>query len=320
MTNNHLSLSIVAFILLLFFFLFSWSAIAETGVCSSLAVPSGYKCEEFDVKTEDGYILKMQRIPSVADQPGTPVLLQHGVLADGMVWQLNSPGEALAFVLADAGYDVWIANTRGTRWSRRHEILDPSSRAFWAWSWDELVTYDLPATVEFVYKQTGQKLHFVGHSQGTLIALAALSEGGLGEKLISAVMLSPIGFLTHMKTKLGVLAAKSFLGEIYAWLGIAEFDPAGSSVKNLMKKLCRNPTVNCYDLFSAFTGKNCCLNESTIELYLQYEPQSTSTRNMVHLAQSDRGNRSKRSTYQFGRIDRRRRSTTIRSDPIGSAR
>lgn len=33
-------------------------------------------------------------------------------------------------------------------------------------------------------------------------------------------------------------------------------------------------------------GKNCCLNSSTVELFLKNEPQSTATKNMIHLAQS----------------------------------
>lgn len=37
-------------------------------------------------------------------------------------------------------------------------------QAYWDWSWDELVAYDLPATFQYVLDQTGQKLHYVGHS------------------------------------------------------------------------------------------------------------------------------------------------------------
>uniref|UniRef100_A0A1D1Y6A8 Triacylglycerol lipase 2 n=1 Tax=Anthurium amnicola TaxID=1678845 RepID=A0A1D1Y6A8_9ARAE len=147
------------------------TATDAVGVCSSLVIPTGYKCQEFTVKTQDGYILSMQRIPEgrkgsggAAGQKRQPVLLQHGVLMDGMTWLLNSPEESLAYVLADSGFDVWISNTRGTRWSRRHATLDPSSRAFWGWSWDDLAMYDLPATFNFVYQQTGQKLNYVGHS------------------------------------------------------------------------------------------------------------------------------------------------------------
>ncbi|KAI8541332.1 hypothetical protein RHMOL_Rhmol08G0052800 [Rhododendron molle] len=35
-------------------------------------------------------------------------------------------------------------------------------------------------------------------------------------------------------------------------------------------------------------GKNCCLNSSTVELFLKNEPQSTATKNMIHLAQTVR--------------------------------
>ena len=37
-------------------------------------------------------------------------------------------------------------------------------QAYWEWSWDELVHYDLSSFVQYVHDQTGQKLHYVGHS------------------------------------------------------------------------------------------------------------------------------------------------------------
>lgn len=264
------------------------------GCCESVVKPNGYKCQEFEVQTEDGFILSMQRIPEGRGGGGggerkQPVFLQHGVLMDGMTWLLNSPQESLAFILADSGYDVWIGNMRGTRWSRRHASLDSSRPAYWEWSWDELAAYDLPAMVDFVYQQTGQKMHYVGHSMGTLVALASFSEGRLVDKLKSAALLSPVAYLAHMTTPLGIIAAKVFLGEILTnWLGLAEFNPKLNFVSNFLNKYCHIPGVDCYNLMESFTGKNCCLNTSTVELFLKYEPQPTSTRNMVHLAQTFR--------------------------------
>ncbi|XP_058093260.1 triacylglycerol lipase 2-like isoform X3 [Magnolia sinica] len=215
------------------------------GICESLVIVHGYPCIEYNVKTEDGFVLSMQRIPDglVKGNGGNnkqPVLLQHGVLMDGMTWLLESPDQSLGFVLADNGYDVWIANSRGTRWSRGHASLDPANPAYWNWSWDEMVDYDLTANLDFVYSQTGQKVDYVGHSM------------------------------------------------ITTWLGIAEFNPKGKAVADFLKTLCANPGVDCFDLIRSFTGKNCCLNESTVDLFLKYEPQSTATKNMVHLAQTVR--------------------------------
>ncbi|WOG96383.1 hypothetical protein DCAR_0415718 [Daucus carota subsp. sativus] len=285
---------------------------AVAGICSAAEIMHGYKCQEYDVTTADGYILSLQRFPQGKNGGGgmnkQPVLLQHGVLVDGMTWLLNSADQSLALILADNGYDVWIANTRGTRFSRRHVSLDPSNPDFWDWTWDELVAHDLPAAIDFVFKQTGQKIHYVGHSMGTLIALTSFSEGKQVDKVKSAALLSPIAYLSHMTTALGILAARAFVGEVrllcmHSYLfailmNIHILNRSIEPVANFLKVLCLDPKVNCFDLITALTGKNCCLNTSTVELFLKNEPQSTSTKNMVHLAQTFRNGRLAK--YDYG--------------------
>ncbi|CAK9134761.1 unnamed protein product [Ilex paraguariensis] len=262
--------------------------LAVDGICKSMVETQGYVCEEHKVTTLDGYILSMQRIPmgrsgKAADKP--PVLLQHGLLVDGITWLLNPPHESLGFILADNGYDVWIANTRGTNYSRGHTSLTPNDPAYWEWSWDELVAHDLPASFRFVHDQTGQKMHYVGHSLGTLIAFSAFSQKKLLNMLRSAALLSPIAYLGQMPSPLSRSAADAFLAEDLYWLGLHEFAPRGEAVAKLLEDICKNPNTNCTDLITSFTGPNCCVNSSSTVDFLEHEPQSTATKNMVHLAQ-----------------------------------
>ncbi|KAL8264499.1 hypothetical protein R6Q59_022629 [Mikania micrantha] len=276
----------------------------DVGICSLLIEPQGYMCEEHKVTTKDGYILSMQRIPeghggTKANKP--PVLLQHGVLMDGGTWVLNSRDESLGFILADNGFDVWIANTRGTNFSRGHTSLSPSDPAYWEWSWDELVAYDLPASIQFVHDQTGQNLHYVGHSLGTLIAFSAFSKDETLNLLRSAVLLSPIAYLGQMSSALARAGVDAFLGETLYWLGLHEFAPRGEAVANLLSVICKKPGNDCSDLMTSFTGQNCCVNSSMTDKFLEHEPQSTSTKNMIHLAQMIRTGTI--TMYDYGNAD-----------------
>ncbi|CAL9036941.1 unnamed protein product [Musa banksii] len=43
-----------------------------------------------------------------------------------------------------------------------------------------------------------------------------------------------------------------------------------------LELVCAMPGVKCYDLMASLTGPNCCLNDSTVDMYLKHELQPTS--------------------------------------------
>lgn len=63
-----------------------------------------------------------------------PVLVVPGYFCSSADWVNMGPEKSLGFLLADEGYDVWLANYRGTRWSRKHAWLDPDvdRKEYWS--------------------------------------------------------------------------------------------------------------------------------------------------------------------------------------------
>jgi len=149
------------------------------------------------VTTDDGYILSVFRVTSPDMKPGAhPIFLQHGLFSDSTTWVLNKEF-SLAFVLAKAGFDVWMGNNRGCLYSRSNTHLDPVKdfTKFFDYSFFELAKYDVPANVDYVRKRTGKaKITYIGHSQGTSQMFAALSEkfGQLDQKVDTFIALAPI--------------------------------------------------------------------------------------------------------------------------------
>ncbi|KAL0984130.1 hypothetical protein UPYG_G00137490 [Umbra pygmaea] len=267
----------------------------------------GYPAEEHNVITEDGYILSVNRIPygrKNRDGPKPAVFLQHGLLAAGSNWVTNLPNTSLAYMLADAGYDVWIGNSRGNTWSRRHLRLSPDQNDFWQFSYDEMAKKDLPAVVNHILKTTGQEqIYYVGHSQGTTIAFIAFScMPELASKIKMFFGLAPVAtasFTSSPMTKLSIFP--EFL--IWEIFGKKSFLPQSAMIKWFATHFCGKDPLHselCGNIFFVLCGfdeRN--LNMTRTPVYTTHCPAGTSVKNMIHWSQAVHGG--KLMAYNYGR-------------------
>jgi len=148
----------------------------------------GFPEEHHFVTTEDGYILTLHRIPGGRkknkldgeDAVGGKkpvVFILHGFMQNSEVWVCREkPSDNLALVLAECGWDVWMGNVRGNKYSMKHLKFDPNKEEFWDFSLDEIIHQDIPAMLGYVREYTNtDKLSYIGFSQGTAVGFGAFS-------------------------------------------------------------------------------------------------------------------------------------------------
>jgi lysosomal acid lipase/cholesteryl ester hydrolase len=110
------------------------------------------------------------------------------------VWVCISEEErCLPFALANQGYDVWLGNNRGNKYSKKSTRFSPTSLEFWNFSIDQFAFHDIPDSIDYVLNTTSQpSLAYVGFSQGTAQAFATLSiHPGLNDKVNLFIALAP---------------------------------------------------------------------------------------------------------------------------------
>ncbi|XP_031783791.1 lipase 3 isoform X2 [Nasonia vitripennis] len=267
----------------------------------SLVNRHGYPGEEHVVMTADGYLLRIHRIPGSPSRPravGKPVIyMQHGLLASSDTWVLMGPQRDLAYILADAGYDVWLGNVRGNTYSRAHVSLSPDyDPAFWEFSYHEIALYDVTAVIDYILIKTAQpSLVYIGHSMGTTISYILLSiKPEYNKKIRLLVSLAPVAFW-HAPPRAFVRflidnteAIKSFVTNAR----IYELFPLTAANAQLAKTTCSDGSIFqqlCMNFVYYSSGYNPeQLNASEVSYVLSYFPAGTSAQTLIHFSQNMR--------------------------------
>lgn len=205
-----------------------------TGSIEEIIESRGFAAEVHEVITKDGYILTLHRVVNPKlDKPGYPVLLMHGTngsaehfliasedgyLDENAIKRASSSemdqnsnellckeyDNNIGFCLAKKGYDVWLANQRSARHSRKHANLDINDDNYWDFCLDDQVAYDLPAFIGKVLKVSGSKtLGYLGLSIGNTIMFGLLaSQPGYNEVVKPFIALAPCYRMCNMRSPL----------------------------------------------------------------------------------------------------------------------
>jgi len=259
----------------------------------------GYDMEEHFVQTADGYIQGIHRVPYGRAGPGEGprpvVFMQHCLCCSSAIWVFGPPEKSLAFILADAGYDVWMGNARGNTYSRSHAFLDPDKdkEEFWDFDWHETAMYDVPSAIDHILRITGQeKVKYVGHSMGCTEFLTTMTmRPEYNEKVTVAALLAPPAYMSHAPNPIFLLAgAGDLINSLVHLMGMYEFLPNDMLGAILGHAACNeeHPLLveMCANFAYLFMGMHYgTMNKTMISVYLDHLPEGTSTRPFLHYAQ-----------------------------------
>lgn len=254
-----------------------------------------YDFQQFLVKTEDGYFLRVFRVRSInlansSHLPKKPLLFIHGILDSSDCWAIGDTPPIKSFL--DKDYDIWLMNSRGNKYSCCHASYDESSAEFWDFSFETMAQFDLPAVVQYIYNITFEKIVIVGHSQGTTQTFAYLSENSQTNFYIREFhAIAPVVYMTGLKESdltfyLPIKNALS-LSENMGIYQISDFKLNNSwFTETFLKIFCSGGYIVCDFFISRLIDKNPSrIDRKQMRKILERVPARTSIKSIQHYLQ-----------------------------------
>lgn len=156
-----------------------WLSLLCCGCASTLVEALPREAEVHRVRTPDGWQLELVRYQARPEATGRPVLLCHGINANGRNMDLDAR-HSMARWFSAHGREAWTVSLRP---SGPYFGADGGTSPRWkpGYDFDELVDQDLPTAVAHVRRVSGAPLiDYVGHSMGGLVLYGYLGRGGEG--------------------------------------------------------------------------------------------------------------------------------------------
>jgi lysosomal acid lipase/cholesteryl ester hydrolase len=253
---------------------------------------------------------------------GKKVMLMHEFAgsADSAFYNGN---QSMGFHMVNQGYDVWLPNNRGNKYSSENLREGMSAEKFYDYSFAEMGKYDIPALYKYILEEYNsgifrdQKITFIGYSQGTSQMFSGLLEEGTGEWLAERtekyIAMAPVTYLNHAESWVYMSIAKVLIGQrIFAfknkifgsYQALPTFCRHNFALASLATSFCSGSWI----------GKKICQNvipgvsidpriDNILENFKklsEYYPSGSSAKSLIHLAQLMIVDKNE---YSFSRFD-----------------
>ncbi|CAL1287331.1 unnamed protein product [Larinioides sclopetarius] len=153
-----------------------------------------------------------------------------------------------------------------------------------------MAEYDAPSMIDLVLNVTGKKnLTYIGHSQGSTIAFALLSQKPeYNEKINMLIALAPAAFVGHTTSPIRYLIPfTANVNFLFSILGVKEILSSNIFSKYSSEILCNTKfKFICEDIIFLICGTDYSqLNATRLSVYVSHTPAGTSTKSIIHYAQ-----------------------------------
>ena len=255
----------------------------------------GYPIEEHLITTADGFILKVFRIPGrqgeslefAKSKKRQPVIFQHGITCstDNL---LDAGEHSQPYTVADAGYDVWLINIRGNRYSRDHLTYDKDDPRYWDFETEKVARYDQKAYWEYIMNITGYtKLASVAHSQGVTQMFVAmiLEPEYYSQHLSTFVGQSPIYDMRHTTSVPLIIASYIDLFLLLEKLNIRGILQHSKTMAHVFVLLSKIEWFKNFGIHLVADYYAASVKEERSEVLFSHYPSGSSSKNFRHIMQ-----------------------------------